>query len=89
MLNEYEDVLSNTDLPIVETNSSYAVKFVNKRQESEFKITHELNVIKIDSIHNGLDSPENKNCTLYLNDITTKEIQSEFENFILEFKSCF
>lgn len=89
LLNEYEDVLSNTDLPIVETNSSYAVKFVNKRQESEFKITHELNVIKIDSIHNGLDSPENKNCTLYLNDITTKEIQSEFENFILEFKSCF
>ncbi len=88
LLKEYEDVLSNTETPLVETENSYAVKFVNKRQESEFTITQEGNSIIINSVHSGLDSPENKTYTLGLNEITTREINNDFEDFILEFKSC-
>lgn len=88
LLKEYEDLLSNTETPIVETDNSYSVKFVNKRQESEFNIKQEGNSIIINSVHNGLDSPENKTYTLGLNEITTREINNDFEDFILEFKSC-
>jgi len=88
LLKEYEDVLSNTEVPLVETENSYSVKFVNKRQESEFSITQEGNTLLINSVHNGLDSPENKTYTIGLNEVTTREINNDFEDFILEFKSC-
>lgn len=88
LLKEYEDVLSGTDIPLVETETSYSVKFVNKRQESEFTITQEGNSVVVESKHNGLDSPENKKYSMNLNEITTKEINNDFEDFILEFKSC-
>lgn len=88
LLKEYEDVLSGTDIPLVETETSYSVKFVNKRQESEFTMTQEGNSIVVDSKHSGLDSPENKKYSIDLNEITTKEIYNDFEDFILEFKSC-
>ena len=88
LLKEYEDVLSNTEVPLVETENSYSVKFVNKRQESEFSITQEGNTLIINSVHNGLDSPENKTYTIGLNEVTTREINNDFEDFILEFKSC-
>lgn len=88
LLKEYEDILTGTDIPLVETETSYSVKFVNKRQESEFTITQDGNSIIVDSKHSGLDSPENKKYTIDLNEITTKEINNDFEDFILEFKSC-
>lgn len=88
LLKEYEDVLYNTEVPLIETESSYAVKFVHKRQESEFTITQEGNSVIIESQHSGLDSPENKKYTINLNEITAKEINNDFEDFILEFKSC-
>ena len=88
LLKEYEDVLSGTDVPLVETETSYSIKFVNKRQESEFTITQEGNSVVVESKHNGLDSPENKKYSMDLNEITTKEINNDFEDFILEFKSC-
>lgn len=88
LLKEYEDILSNTETPFIETDNSYSVKFVNKRQESEFTIKQEGNSIIINSIHGGLDSPENKTYTLGLNEITAREINNDFEDFILEFKSC-
>lgn len=88
LLKEYEEILVNTDTPIVETENSYTVKFVNKRQESEFIVLQEGKTISISSVHNGLDSPENKVYTLNLNDITKREIENDFEEFILEFKSC-
>lgn len=88
LLKEYEDVLSSTEVPLVETEDSYSVKFVNKRQESEFNVKQEGNTIVINSIHSGLDSPENKTYTLGLNEITSREINNDFEDFILEFKSC-
>jgi len=88
LVDEYEDILSDTEMPLIETESSYAVKFINKRQESEFNITQRDNYIVINSIHNGLDSPENSTYTIDLNKITKKEIVNDFEDFILEFKSC-
>ena len=88
LLKEYEDVLSGTNIPLVETDSSYSVKFVHKRQESEFTITQNGNTVEISSKHNGLDSPENKKYTINLNEITQKELNNDFEDFILEFKSC-
>lgn len=88
LLKEYEDVLFGTDVPFVETETSYSVKFVNKRQESEFTITQEGNSVVVEVKHNGLDSPENKKYSISLNEITTKEINNDFEDFILEFKSC-
>ncbi len=88
LIEEYKDVLYNTETPFVETDDSFSVKFVNKRQESEFKLTQKSNSILVEAIHNGLDSPENKSYTLALNDITAREIQNEFEDFILDFKTC-
>lgn len=88
LIEEYKDVLFNTETPFVETDDSFSVKFVNKRQESEFKLTQKSNSIEVESIHNGLDSPENKNYIMGLSDITTREIQNEFEDFILDFKTC-
>ena len=88
LVDEYEDVLKGTDMPLIETESSYSVKFINKRQESEFNIIQKDNYIVINSIHNGLDSPENSTYTIDLNKITEKEITNDFEDFILEFKSC-
>ena len=88
LIEEYKDVLFNTETPFVETDDSFSVKFVNKRQESEFKLTQKSNSIEVEAIHNGLDSPENKNYTIGLSDITTREIQNEFEDFILDFKTC-
>ena len=85
---EYVNVLSNTQTPIVETDNTYSIKFVNKRQESEFKITQEANYIIIDFIHSGFDSPENKRYKIGLVDVTAKEIHNYLENFIMEFKSC-
>lgn len=88
LVEEYEDILTGTEIPLIETDSSYSVKFINKRQESEFNITQKDNYIVINCIHNGLDSPENSNYTVDLNKITEKEISNDFEDFILEFKSC-
>ncbi len=88
LIDEYEDILSETEMPLIETESSYSVKFINKRQESEFNIVLKENYIIINSIHNGLDSPENNSYTLDLNKITEREINNDFEDFILEFKSC-
>ena len=88
LLKEYDEILVNTDTPIIETDNSYSVKFVNKRQESEFTVLQEGKTITINSMHNGLDSPENKVYALNLNDITKREIENDFEEFILEFKSC-
>lgn len=85
---EYANVLSNTQIPIVETNNTYSIKFVNKRQESEFKITQEANCIIIDFIHSGFDSPENKRFKIGLIDVTEKDIHNYLEDFIMEFKSC-
>lgn len=88
LIEEYKDILFNTETPLVETDDSFSVKFVNKRQESEFKLTQKSNIIQVEAIHNGLDSPENKSYSIGLNDITTREIQNEFEDFILDFKTC-
>lgn len=88
LIEEYKDILFNTETPLVETDDSFSVKFVNKRQESEFKLTQKSNIIQVEAIHNGLDSPENKSYSIALNDITTREIQNEFEDFILDFKTC-
>lgn len=88
LVDEYEDTLAETEMPLIETESSYSVKFINKKQESEFNITQKDNFVVINAIHNGLDSPENSTYTIDLNKITTKEITNDFEDFILEFKSC-
>jgi hypothetical protein len=42
----------------------------------------------METIHNGLDSPENNSVTLELNEINEKEIESTLEDFLFEFKSC-
>ena len=88
LLKEYEDVLTSTNTPLVETETSFSVKFVHRRQESEFVISQEENFVVIESKHSGLDSPENKKYSINLNELTTKEINNDFEDFILEFKSC-
>lgn len=88
LLDEYKELLVKTETPFVETENSFCVKFVHKRQESEFCVTQKSNNVIITFVHNGLDSPENKTITLSLNEITKREIESDFEDFILEFKTC-
>ncbi|MGN0018960.1 MAG: hypothetical protein ACI37S_07970 [Candidatus Gastranaerophilaceae bacterium] len=88
LLDEYSEILVNTQTPLIETDDSYSVKFLHKRQESEFSITQDGNNVVINSIHNGLDSPENKTIKMDLSEISTHEIESNFEDFILEFKTC-
>ena len=88
MLEEYKYILANTQMPITETKEKYSIKFIHKKQESEFSITQDSNTVIIDFIHNGLDSPENKSLTINLNEISKAEIESNFEDFIFEFKTC-
>ena len=69
---------------MVETDSSYSVKFVHKRQESEFTITQNGNTVEISSKHNGLDSPENKKYTItfYIKlevDKIPEDVRAEYE----------
>ena len=47
LIEEYKDILFNTETPLVETDDSFSVKFVNKRQESEFKLTQKSNIIQV------------------------------------------
>lgn len=88
LLDEYNDILSGTDVKIEDSDESFTVDFINKRQESQYKIVQNGGSVIIKTTHNGLDSPENNESTLNLNEIKKDELENSFEDFILEFKSC-
>ncbi len=88
LLLEYKEILSNTDVKIEDTDDSFIVDFINKHQESQYKLTQKGNSIFVKTTHSGLDSPENNEYILGLNEIKKDEISNSFEDFILEFKSC-
>ena len=60
----------------------------NKHQDSKLKIVYPgFAKILIYIVHQGLDSPENREIALPLSKITTKELVAIVEGFIEEFKS--
>jgi len=61
----------------------------NKYQDSRLKIVYPgFAKILVYIIHQGLDSPENREIVLPLSKVTTKELIALIEEFIEEFKSC-
>ena len=88
LLDEYKEILSNTEVKVDDADDSFTIDFINKRQESQFKMTQRGNSIFVKTTHNGLDSPENNEFILGLNEIKRDEVINCFEDFILEFKSC-
>lgn len=84
----YEDKLFNTH--IEQYSNSTLSAFVLKSQDnlSELKITYPgFSKINIDIIHQGLDSPENRNISLDLTEIEESKLTKILEDFIAEFKS--
>ena len=88
LLEEYKEILSNTGITIEDADDSFIVDFDNKHQQSQYKITQKGNSIFIKTTHSGLDSPENNEYVIGLNEVKKDEITNSFEDFILEFKSC-
>ncbi|MBE7710264.1 MAG: hypothetical protein E7Z93_07455 [Cyanobacteria bacterium SIG32] len=85
----YEEKLFNTKIEQYSDELQSVFYLKNSKQESRLKITYPgFAKIVIYIIHEGLDSPENKEIPLNLNEITPKTIAKIVEDFIKEFKSC-
>lgn len=84
----YEEKLFKTKIEQYSnsTLSSFALKGEN--QISELRITYPgFSKINIDTIHQGLDSPENKRISLDLTELDETRLTEIIEDFINEYKS--
>ena len=60
----------------------------NKYQDSKLKIVYPgFAKVSVYIIHQGLDSPENRDIALPLSKITTKELTKIIDEFVAEFKT--
>ena len=85
----YEEKLFNTRIEQYSDELQSVFYLKHEKQESRLKITYPgFAKIVVYTIHEGLDSPENKEMSLNLNEITPKTIAQVVEDFIKEFKSC-
>lgn len=85
----YEEKLFNTKIEQYTEELQSVFYLKHKNQESRLKITYPgFAKIMVYIIHEGLDSPENKEIPLNLNEITPQTISKIVENFIKEFKTC-
>ena len=84
----YEEKLFETKISQYSDELQSVFQLSNKKQESRLKIIYPgFAKIVIYIIHDGLDSPENKEISLNLNEITPKILSKIVEDFIKEFKS--
>ncbi len=85
----YEEKLFNTKIEQYSDELQSVFSLKHAKQESRLKITYPgFAKIMIYITHEGLDSPENKEIPLNLNEITPNTIAKIVENFIKEFKQC-
>jgi len=84
----YEEKLFNTTIEQYSDELQSVFSLKHKNQESRLKITYPgFAKIVIYIIHDGLDSPENREITLNLNEVTLKSLAKIIEDFIKEFKA--
>jgi len=84
----YEEKLFNTKIEQYSDELQSVFQLKHKKQESRLKITYPgFAKIVIYIIHDGLDSPENKEIQLNLNEVTPKLLAKIIEDFIKEFKA--
>lgn len=83
----YEEKLFNTKIDQYTDELQSVFQLKNDKQESRLKIIYPgFAKIVIYTMHEGLDSPENSEISLNLNDVTQKELAKIVEDFIKEFK---
>lgn len=83
----YEEKLFDTEIEQFTNEEQCVFKLKNKKQESSLRIVYPgFAKIVIYITHEGLESPENKEITLSLSKITSKELIKITEDFIKEFK---
>ena len=83
----YDGKLFNTEIEQYVNDDSCVFKLSNKKNSSSLKIIYPgFSKIVISIIHEGLDSPENKEVQLKLSEITQSELISIVENYIKEFR---
>lgn len=84
----YEEKLFNTKITQYTDEFQSVFRLVHDGRESRLKITYPgFAKIVIYISHDGLDTPDNREIELKLNEVTPKEISAIVENFIKEFKS--
>lgn len=84
----YEEKLFETKISQYSDELQSVFQLSNPKQESRIKIIYPgFAKIVIYVIHDGLDSPENKEISLNLNEITPKTLSKIIEDFIKEFKA--
>ena len=84
----YEEKLPDSTIFQFADNEQCVFHIKNKYQDSKLKIIYPgFAKITISIIHQGLDSPENREITLPLSKITQKDLIKIVEDFIEEFKS--
>lgn len=84
----YEEKLFETKISQYCDELQSVFQLSNPKQESRLKIIYPgFAKIVIYIIHDGLDSPENKEISLNLNEITPKILSKIIEDFIKEFKT--
>lgn len=83
----YEEKLFNTKIEQYTDENQSVFRLKNKNQDSTLKIVYPgFAKIVVSIIHSGLDSPENKEISMALTQITQKELVKVVEDFIKEFK---
>ena len=84
----YEEKLFNTKITQYTDEFQSVFRLIHEGKESRLKITYPgFAKIVIYISHDGLDTPDNREIELKLNEVTPKEISAIVENFIKEYKS--
>ena len=84
----YEEKLFHTKIEQYSDELQSVFKLSNEKQQSRLKVTYPgFAKIVVDIIHEGLDSPENKEMELNLNEVTPKSLSKIVEDYIKEFKN--
>ncbi|MBQ8167931.1 hypothetical protein IJZ97_00745 [bacterium] len=85
----YEEKLFHTKIEQYSDELQSVFRLKHKNQDSCLRITYPgFAKIIIYVVHDGLDSPENKEIELNLNEVTPKSLAKIIEDFIKEFKQC-
>lgn len=84
----WEEKLFNTKIEQYTSDSQSVFRLINPKQTSLLKIVYPgFAKVIVYITHEGLNSPENKEISLSLNEINNKEITHIIEEFIREFKN--
>lgn len=84
----YEEKLFNTKIEQYSDELQSVFQLSSPKQESRLKILYPgFAKIVIYIIHDGLESPENKEISLNLNEVTPRSLSKIVEDFIKEFKA--